>query len=425
MKNFWIATLFLFTLSSAAQTISIVGDAYRHIPEVSSGLAAVYVVPAGATVSLRYESASASEIRWYRFGDGGIAARVEMLGTQSGNISTLSGAERGYGYMTEQDGAAVYVWVAAYKSIASCSVDESWEDVCETLCLQGEGFAIPYCTTNGRVRYMPREVRYTTAVWDEENQSIRNNETRTASATVLSDSEMTIPAPCGYSSITVIDPIPASWGGVTEEIPAGEYDSPAILMRAVAEQRLRGADNEAAEIPVSGFGGSAPVEMTFTAYVNGNNYYAWEFSYDPDFSIVETIYPVEVLEYAFREEGTTYVRLHAYNDYCERDTVFEIHVGESKLEAPNAFSPYGSPGINDEWKVAYKSIVNFKCWIFNRWGEQLFYYEDPASGWDGRYRGKLVPPGVYYYVIEARGADGRKYKLKGHINILKSKERNE
>ena len=96
-------------------------------------------------------------------------------------------------------------------------------------------------------------------------------------------------------------------------------------------------------------------------------------------------------------------------------------MGGSKLEAPNVFSPYGSPGVNDEWKVAYKSIVEFKCWIFNRWGEQLCHYQDPSGGWDGRYRGKLVPPGVYYYVIEARGADGQKYNLKGHINILRSK----
>ena len=76
-----------------------------------------------------------------------------------------------------------------------------------------------------------------------------------------------------------------------------------------------------------------------------------------------------------------------------------------------------------EWKVAYKSIVEFKCWIFNRWGEQIYHYQDPSGGWDGRYHGKLVPPGVYYYVIEARGADGQKYKLKGHINILRSKNK--
>jgi len=29
-----------------------------------------------------------------------------------------------------------------------------------------------------------------------------------------------------------------------------------------------------------------------------------------------------------------------------------------------------------------------------------------------------VPPGVYYYVIKAQGADGKNYKLSGDINIV-------
>ena len=49
----------------------------------------------------------------------------------------------------------------------------------------------------------------------------------------------------------------------------------------------------------------------------------------------------------------------------------------------------------------------------------MTHFTDPAEGWDGTYRGKLVPPGVYYYVIKATGTDGQEYKLAGDINILK------
>ena len=45
-------------------------------------------------------------------------------------------------------------------------------------------------------------------------------------------------------------------------------------------------------------------------------------------------------------------------------------------------------------------------------------FHNPALGWDGKKGGKLVPAGVYYYVIKARGADGRDYNLSGDINII-------
>ena len=88
------------------------------------------------------------------------------------------------------------------------------------------------------------------------------------------------------------------------------------------------------------------------------------------------------------------------------------------MECPNAFSPQASVGINDEWKVSYRSIVEFNCWIFNRWGAEVCHLTDPSQGWDGKYKGKYVKPGTYFYVIEARGSDGVEYNLKGDINIL-------
>lgn len=75
--------------------------------------------------------------------------------------------------------------------------------------------------------------------------------------------------------------------------------------------------------------------------------------------------------------------------------------------------------MNDTWKVGYRSLVEFKCWIFDRNGHQLFYFDRPELGWDGKHHGKTVSPGVYYYVIEAKGADGKKYKKGGDINILR------
>ena len=51
----------------------------------------------------------------------------------------------------------------------------------------------------------------------------------------------------------------------------------------------------------------------------------------------------------------------------------------------------------------------------------MYYWKDPSKGWDGKKGGKYVPHGVYFYVIEATGSDGKPIKKKGSINIFRSK----
>jgi gliding motility-associated-like protein len=84
------------------------------------------------------------------------------------------------------------------------------------------------------------------------------------------------------------------------------------------------------------------------------------------------------------------------------------------------FTPEGSPGVNDEFRVTYKSILRFQARIFNRWGTQLYQWTDPSKGWDGRYRGSYVPAGPYYYVIDYTGTDGKSRRKTGDINVVRS-----
>ncbi|MCF8275354.1 MAG: gliding motility-associated C-terminal domain-containing protein [Flavobacteriales bacterium] len=69
---------------------------------------------------------------------------------------------------------------------------------------------------------------------------------------------------------------------------------------------------------------------------------------------------------------------------------------------PDGISPNGD-GINDTWiidniELFQDAIVE----VYNRWGQQLF---QSAPGypipWDGRFKGKDLPVGTYYYVIHS------------------------
>lgn len=131
-------------------------------------------------------------------------------------------------------------------------------------------------------------------------------------------------------------------------------------------------------------------------------------------------------EYEFRESGSTRVALWAtYPGEAEAVEIGSIRVSisTSMLEMPNAFSPNGD-GINDIYKAkeGYRSLINFHATIFNRWGVKLYEWTDPAGGWDGTHSGHDVADGVYFCLVKAVGADGRKYNIKRDVNLLRNYE---
>ena len=93
---------------------------------------------------------------------------------------------------------------------------------------------------------------------------------------------------------------------------------------------------------------------------------------------------------------------------------------QSSLLMPNAFSPNGD-GINDIYqpKEGYQNISEFHAYIFNRWGQKLFEWSNPAEGWDGTYKGKPVKEGVYFCLVKAKGSDGKIYNIKTDVNLLR------
>lgn len=88
------------------------------------------------------------------------------------------------------------------------------------------------------------------------------------------------------------------------------------------------------------------------------------------------------------------------------------------LEVPSGFSPNGD-GTNDVWNIRLlEEFPNASVKVYNRWGELLFEqtngYKEP---WDGKFNGKVLPVGTYYYVIDLK--DSRYENLTGPITLIK------
>lgn len=182
------------------------------------------------------------------------------------------------------------------------------------------------------------------------------------------------------------------------------------------------------------YSGSAPLTVVFHA--NAENvgmytpHYEWRFTKEGETQPYLVRYEEET-EYTFTEAGSHRIVLYATfingndtiaytKDYWQDAQPITIQISESKLEMPNAFSPNGD-GINDIYRAKnnYQSIVEFDAYIFNRWGQKIYEWHDPAGGWDGKFNGKDVKQGVYFVLVKAKGADGRKYNIKKDVNLLR------
>jgi gliding motility-associated-like protein len=113
--------------------------------------------------------------------------------------------------------------------------------------------------------------------------------------------------------------------------------------------------------------------------------------------------------------GTYWVRVvNSYGCDTTGYITVEFLKVEDKFDPPNTMTPNGD-GYNDFWVI--DNIQRFqpcKVAIYNRWGDELYSSSNYQNNWDGKYKGKNLPEGSYYYVFEAN--NGKVYK--GVLNII-------
>lgn len=69
---------------------------------------------------------------------------------------------------------------------------------------------------------------------------------------------------------------------------------------------------------------------------------------------------------------------------------------------PDGISPNGD-GANDEWIIdGIEMFPNCSVEVYNRWGELLFQSIGYREHWNGTYKGKELPVGTYYYIIDLK-----------------------
>ncbi len=97
---------------------------------------------------------------------------------------------------------------------------------------------------------------------------------------------------------------------------------------------------------------------------------------------------------------------------------------EIAIDIPNVFTPDGD-GKNDFFYAKSGALdLTYTMYIFNRWGEKLFYgenlkFNNATDGWDGTFKGKKGNPGVYVYMIIINHKSNKKEINSGDLLLLR------
>ncbi|MGB0423796.1 MAG: gliding motility-associated C-terminal domain-containing protein [Flavobacteriales bacterium] len=150
---------------------------------------------------------------------------------------------------------------------------------------------------------------------------------------------------------------------------------------------------------------------TLTA-IGGDNVsgadYTWSGSLlDENTGDTVTVFPEETGAYTVT--GTV--------DGCVVTDVITVFIGPP-IGIPNAITP-NDDGINDLWTISgINDFESAQVNVYDRWGQLVFKSIGYTQPWDGTNRGKFLPTGTYYYVIELNSVDVNIEPLVGFIAIV-------
>ncbi|MBQ0016502.1 MAG: gliding motility-associated C-terminal domain-containing protein [Bacteroidales bacterium] len=128
---------------------------------------------------------------------------------------------------------------------------------------------------------------------------------------------------------------------------------------------------------------------------------------------------VECIEFP-TEEDSVRVVLAIESEYGCKDTTYAIiPMDKSQVWMPNVFTPM-APN-NKVLRVGHNQVEQYECNIYNRSGHLVFSSKNPDEEWDGTYKDKPCPQGVYVYMIRyTTKFDSDRWQIKkGTVTLIR------
>jgi len=406
----------LAVFASAAQLSSTSGKSYTKFSDIGY----VFIFNGLNNSSAVIYDSIATNVKWYRFSDPTTPVYT--------GVSTFDQLENNKGYILEEEnGNRITFWVLDYQLYKPVSIEPEVNSTsqCKDLTLFYTIPPMSYTSLGGVSHNLERDfnIKYKQLSW----QGTAWVPVDTTQTVITPSTQKSVPVPYCNTVFTLYgDQYATDLGINMDSVSSSLYLTYAVISHMTTNVTSRdqrpGSRNNEGNFPSSAtpINFSAPIDVQFLSNANEPTaqFYNWEILKDGKLIINRTD---KDHRYTFTEMGTYKVKLKVSDATCSFSDSLTVIVTESEIYVPNVFTPNGDT-FNDEFRIAYKSLLTFQCWVYNRWGRQVYYWNDPTKGWDGNINGKKATPGPYFYVIKATGSDKKVYKLKGDINLLRGKE---
>jgi gliding motility-associated-like protein len=120
--------------------------------------------------------------------------------------------------------------------------------------------------------------------------------------------------------------------------------------------------------------------------------------------------------YEAKSGGVYWVRVFDASGCFSADTVVVTEIYCSPIRPPTAFTPNGD-GINDIWNIeGLQYFLGCTVMVYNRSGQLVFQSVGYSRPWDGKYGGRNLPVGTYYYVINLKNSSP---SIAGSVTIIR------
>ena len=144
--------------------------------------------------------------------------------------------------------------------------------------------------------------------------------------------------------------------------------------------------------------------------VSGSNFsYVWDppVNIDDITKLVPLVNPEQTLKYT----------LNATSDYGCGTSIDSVTVKVyERLFIPTAFTP-NNDGKNDKWIIqALAGFNDYDIRVYDRQGQLVYHSNSATAGWNGKFKGEDLNPGVYVYLVTIKNTT---LTFKGTVTLIR------